>query len=336
VSTFIDGVSPSVNPEPGGGEQAEPQRDFDRDEDGTDSGSAWLQEEIQRRIAAGRRASKGRHARHEVASSTASISYVPRHSTATPGPGSLPPAPLATPARGIPRVPAAWSDPDDGAGGPAGGQGNAGPAPTTGAGAAGGAAEHAATTAATTAAAPPEEDPATRGHRRTILGGGVAVVSVDAPSPWRSGDPLPAASVRKARELAEPPPAAEEAADRTESLQSKRVRVVLSERKGGARPVRTVVDIQENTGVGELLRSNLIRSQLGVAMRCALLAAGTLAVLPVLFWLFPAIGRTEVFGLRVPWLLLGFLVYPFLLAIGLWHTRAAERVEQNFADHVQD
>ena len=36
------------------------------------------------------------------------------------------------------------------------------------------------------------------------------------------------------------------------------------------------------------------------------------------------------------WLLLGVLVYPFLLGLGWWHTRTAERVEQNFADHVQD
>jgi hypothetical protein len=30
------------------------------------------------------------------------------------------------------------------------------------------------------------------------------------------------------------------------------------------------------------------------------------------------------------------LVYPYLVLMGYWHTRAAERVEQNFADHVQD
>ena len=121
-----------------------------------------------------------------------------------------------------------------------------------------------------------------------------------------------------------------------EPVASKRVRVVLAERKAMARPVRTVVDIQEGNGVGELLRSNLIGSQLTVALRFAVGAVVTLGVLPVLFWMFPVIGRTEVLGLPVPWLLLGILVYPFLLGLGLWHTRTAERVEQNFADHVQD
>jgi hypothetical protein len=96
------------------------------------------------------------------------------------------------------------------------------------------------------------------------------------------------------------------------------------------------VDIQEGTGVGELLRSNLIGSQLAVALRFAVAAGITLGVLPLLFAMFPEIGRIEVFGIRLPWLLLGVLVYPFLFGIGLWHTRTAERVEQNFADHVQD
>ena len=58
--------------------------------------------------------------------------------------------------------------------------------------------------------------------------------------------------------------------------------------------------------------------------------------MPLLFLLIPALGRFEILGIRLPWLLLGGLVYPFLWAIGWWHTRTAERVEKNFADHVQD
>jgi hypothetical protein len=125
-------------------------------------------------------------------------------------------------------------------------------------------------------------------------------------------------------------------AELTTDLQRRRVRVVLAERKGVARPVRTVVDIQEGTGVGELLRSNLIGSQLAVALRFAVGAGLTLGVLPLLFALFPEIGQIDVLGLRLPWLLLGLLVYPFLLGLGWWHTLTAERVEQDFADHVQD
>ncbi|MBC8093782.1 MAG: hypothetical protein H7Y15_17965 [Pseudonocardia sp.] len=113
------------------------------------------------------------------------------------------------------------------------------------------------------------------------------------------------------------------------------MKVVLSERRGGAHPVRTVVDIQEGGVVGEMLRSNLIGSQLTVALRFALLAGLTLGLLPLAFALFPEIGRIEILGLRLPWVVLGVGVYPLLWALGWWHTRTAERVEQNFADDVQ-
>ncbi|OLT10515.1 hypothetical protein BJF78_28815 [Pseudonocardia sp. CNS-139] len=112
--------------------------------------------------------------------------------------------------------------------------------------------------------------------------------------------------------------------------------MVLAERKGVARPVRTVVDIQEGTGVGDFLRRNLIRTQMWIALRFALGAALTLGALPVLFVMFPELGQAELMGIRLPWLLLGFLVYPFLFGMGYWHSRLAEKVEQNFADHVQD
>jgi hypothetical protein len=126
------------------------------------------------------------------------------------------------------------------------------------------------------------------------------------------------------------------AADDPNDLQSRRVRVVLAERRGVARPVRTVVDIQEGTGVGEFLRNDLIKTQLSIALRFATGAALTLGLLPLLFAMIPEIGHIELLGIRLPWLVLGLLVYPFLFGIGLWYSRLAEKVEQNFADHVQD
>jgi len=103
-----------------------------------------------------------------------------------------------------------------------------------------------------------------------------------------------------------------------------------------ARPVRTVITIQESSGVGELLRTNLIGSQLAIALRFAIGAGLTLGLLPLLFAMVPELGRVEVLGIRLPWLLLGVLVYPFLFGLGWWHTRTAEHLEQNFAETVQD
>ena len=117
---------------------------------------------------------------------------------------------------------------------------------------------------------------------------------------------------------------------------STRVRVVLSERKGVARPVRTIKEVQEGTAVGELLRRDLIRSQLMVTLRFGALAVLVLGTLPAILTLLPAVGQFHVAGLRVPWLLLGVLMYPFLVGVAWRYTRVADRVEQNFADHVQD
>lgn len=166
-----------------------------------------------------------------------------------------------------------------------------------------------------------------------------SAVSATAPYPPVTTPPPGAVSVPEQRSAAsdgEAPVGSAPTDSGIDDDQPKRVRVVLAERKGVARPVRTVVDIQEGTGVGELLRSNLIGSQLTVALRFAIAAGITLGVLPLLFALVPEIGQISILGLRLPWLLLGVLVYPFLLGMGWWHTRTAERVEQNFADHVQD
>ncbi|HEY1967240.1 MAG TPA: hypothetical protein VGH89_04795 [Pseudonocardia sp.] len=116
----------------------------------------------------------------------------------------------------------------------------------------------------------------------------------------------------------------------------KRVRVVLSQRRGqAARPVRTVVDVQELTQVGEVLRQSLIRSQLGLALRIAAIALLGLGTLPAMFYYVPRLNSIELFGVRLPWLLLGVGAYPFLLALGWMYVRAADKLEQIFADHIQ-
>lgn len=116
----------------------------------------------------------------------------------------------------------------------------------------------------------------------------------------------------------------------------KRVRVVLSQRKSQARPVRTVVDVQELTEVGQMLASSLIRSQLSLALRIGGIAVLALGVLPTAFYLAPDLGRFELFGLRLPWLLLGVVAYPFMILLGWLYSRSAEKLEQIFADHIQN
>ena len=57
--------------------------------------------------------------------------------------------------------------------------------------------------------------------------------------------------------------------------------------------------------------------------------------LPLLFWLAPDVMDTRVLGMPLAWCLLGFVVYPTLVALGCWYVRAAERNERAFIDVVE-
>ncbi len=118
--------------------------------------------------------------------------------------------------------------------------------------------------------------------------------------------------------------------------QGRRKRVVLSERRTIAQSVRTVVDVQDPGPVGKLWRDRLISTQLRIALQVGGVALLWLFLMPALFAAFPAIGDVSVFGIRLPWLLLGFLTYPFLLGLGWWYVASTERSEQDFIQEVQD
>jgi hypothetical protein len=110
-----------------------------------------------------------------------------------------------------------------------------------------------------------------------------------------------------------------------------RTRVVLSEvtaRRSGADPVRA--DLTEQTPVGEALIKGLVRAQLALALRLSLVVAAGLGALPLLFAVAPSVGAVTVFGVKLPWLLLGVLSFPFLGAVGWAYVRWAERNEQEF------
>ncbi|MCX6464718.1 MAG: hypothetical protein NTW05_14180, partial [Pseudonocardiales bacterium] len=69
-------------------------------------GASWLQQEMARRMAARASSGGGRHARRDGGEPPRGVDHVPRHSVATPGPGSHRPAPI-----GGPSLPAALVPP---------------------------------------------------------------------------------------------------------------------------------------------------------------------------------------------------------------------------------
>jgi hypothetical protein len=115
----------------------------------------------------------------------------------------------------------------------------------------------------------------------------------------------------------------------------RRVRVVLAGPGRLAPRVRARQEVEEQTQVGEVLVRGLIRSQLGLALRLSLVVAGFLGSLPLLFALAPGLAEVRLLGLRLPWLLLGILAYPFVIAVAWVHVRVAERNEQDFTELME-
>ena len=114
-----------------------------------------------------------------------------------------------------------------------------------------------------------------------------------------------------------------------------RERVVLAHRRG-ARTVRTRVEVQEQTQVGEAMVRALVRAQLGLALRVAAAVVLTAFAVPLLFIAFPALGDATVLGVRLSWLVLGVVAYPALYLAGRIYIRLAERTEQEFVDLTDD
>lgn len=115
-----------------------------------------------------------------------------------------------------------------------------------------------------------------------------------------------------------------------------RVRVTGPARRRPGRPLspsRRHIDAE--TRLGEIYLSSLLREQLRLAGLSLLTLAVCVGGLPLLFWSFPGLADVRLLGLPLPWLLIGFAVYPFLVLVGWRYVRAAERNEADFADLVE-
>jgi len=96
-------------------------------------------------------------------------------------------------------------------------------------------------------------------------------------------------------------------------------------------PAARTGDIDEETALGHVYLGSLLREQLALAARILGLLALTVGSLPLLFRVFPGLAGLEPLGLPLAWLLLGVLVYPWLVLLGLRFVRRAERNERDFA-----
>ncbi|OPX11554.1 MULTISPECIES: hypothetical protein [Mycobacteriaceae] len=113
------------------------------------------------------------------------------------------------------------------------------------------------------------------------------------------------------------------------SPRPQRERVILANRRG-ARVIRTRVEVQEQTRVGDALVRGLVRAQLGLALRLAAVAVCAVALIPLLLGLFPQVDDVHIAGIRLNWLILAALVYPVLYGVGRLYVRLAEQGERDF------
>jgi hypothetical protein len=117
----------------------------------------------------------------------------------------------------------------------------------------------------------------------------------------------------------------------------RRVRIVAPRRSATRVPSLHAVshDIDEQTHVGEVYMRALLRVQLRLALAVIVVFLVVLGGLPLLFVLDGDLSDIDVLGIPVPWLVLGFLVYPVLIAGGWVYVRLAERIERDFAEFVE-
>ncbi len=114
-------------------------------------------------------------------------------------------------------------------------------------------------------------------------------------------------------------------------------RVAVRNPRGRAagRHERTLADLAEQTEVGEVLLRSLARAQLVLAVRIFAVFGCLLLGLPALFASHPALSRYLVFGIPLPWVILGGAIYPVLVLMGLLFVRQSERHEREFTDLVE-
>jgi hypothetical protein len=94
-------------------------------------------------------------------------------------------------------------------------------------------------------------------------------------------------------------------------------------------------EIDEQTRLGDVYMLSLIRSQRRLAVTVCTGIAVLLVGSALLGALAPALVRVRILGIPLPWLALGLLVYPALIALGWYTVHSAERTERSFLDLVR-
>ncbi len=111
---------------------------------------------------------------------------------------------------------------------------------------------------------------------------------------------------------------------------------VTAPRAGAASVAREPATTTDPTDIHAVYVRSLIRSQLRLAIVCALAFVVATAVFVVAIVVTPVLDETFVAGVPVSWLLLGVGVYPLALAVAWLYVRAATRNESRYRSLAED
>ncbi|MER7245988.1 hypothetical protein [Kribbella sp. NPDC000426] len=116
----------------------------------------------------------------------------------------------------------------------------------------------------------------------------------------------------------------------------RRVRVTSPRTSAARRPIipTGTREIDEQTRLGEIYMLSLVQSQLRLALAVIGGVVLVLGSIPLLFWLVPPTRTLSIFGLPLPWVILGILVYPVVYVAARVYVRHAERIEAEFTEFV--
>ena len=116
----------------------------------------------------------------------------------------------------------------------------------------------------------------------------------------------------------------------------RRVRVTSPRTSAARRPIipTGTREIDEQTRLGEIYMLSLVQSQLRLTLAVIGGVVLVLGSIPLLFWLVPPTRTLSIFGLPLPWVILGILVYPVVYVAARVYVRNAERIEAEFTEFV--
>ncbi|MFC0082019.1 hypothetical protein ACFFRE_07640 [Aciditerrimonas ferrireducens] len=105
----------------------------------------------------------------------------------------------------------------------------------------------------------------------------------------------------------------------------------------GRRPAGPqLADLDGRSAYGPALLRSLLRAQLATTIAVLAPAGILVALYPLLAVLFPPVATATVGPLPLAAVVLGGGIYPPLVALAFWYARRARRVEERFAEILEE